>query len=168
MVKYKWESAAKRTIQSEKIELKSLPGYWFKAKKYSVSGYDEIQRILMAKMRALSPEVRAAIMRANEEGKPITEYLVDPTCAADIIAQLEESFNTAELMKLSLVHGLGDTNLIDGEITEDGTKEELVDIIMEYADIASEIYQAVQEWNRPLAQKTATALNLQQNGHIEE
>ena len=154
--RFGWEPAARRTLQSEKIEIAALPGYWFKARKYSVSGNDEIQAEMIRKRDRIPAEVRALMGRAGAEGKTIDQLIAElPPDKAEAMAQAipPDASSTEGVMRITLKHGLGETNLSEDE--NGPITDALIDRLLDYPDVAAELFKAIQEWNSPLAKKTS-------------
>jgi hypothetical protein len=147
-----WEAAARRTQFSERVELKELPGFWIRARKYPIRGEDEIKSI-QAKIKASVPkETKAFLRTVKESGKTIEKYLkgLSQSEALTIIDELPSQNNAiGDLMAASLRWGIGEHNL-SGETT--GTIDQtLIDEIMGYPVVSREIYEIIREWNSPLA-----------------
>lgn len=152
--RFGWEAAARRTLQSEKIELESIPGHWFKAKKYSVAAQDELQAEAMRRRDRIPAELRALVARAEAEGRTPESIIAElPPAESERLAAAipADAASSADMITLSLKHGIGENNLGDDE-NAFGLSADLLSRIMEYPDLAAELFRGVTEWNRPLVQ----------------
>jgi len=161
-----------RQIMGEVHDLVSLPGYWFKPRKYSTEGAEKIQN--------LREELRKVI-----KGSPTLKYIkklhkkgIENPTPEDIInnlsdREIEEFYDsmgdlgkrrTAESNRLVLLYGIGEHNFKDdgGNICK--IDEDFVDVLCESQDLVLEMIGPIMEHNRPLARRTSGKSETSQNG----
>jgi hypothetical protein len=165
--RYGWEALARRSLLSPEVELKTLPGFRVRARKYSVAAADEIHTAQMRKRDQVPIELRKLMARAEEEGKGFAEVAAAlPQEEAELLLSriVPETSSVEDLMRLALLHGIGEHNLNDGTRCEEGVSRELVDRLMEYPALAEELHRIILEWNSPLRKATPAASGTSPNG----
>lgn len=166
-----WRVAADRLTIGERVELKSLPGYWVKPRKYSVAGEAEIKA---AQVRALAetrgeamrevagmmadPESDSAAMGLSREQRDQIAVAIMERATADIIGSLAER-------RARVLYGIAEHNFT-GEPAE--PTPEWVDELMEYADVFDEVLAIAWEKNRPLAPTTPQGSETSPTGNSTE
>lgn len=152
-----WKDRISRSRIGQKVDLKSIEGFWIKPRKFSVEENDLIQ---VANNAALSHVGRAAFAQATQKIKVQAERDPD-VLVLDLLEdhQLEALMDaqfapTAEIVRLQLLHGVAEHNFCEqGSTTR--MDEALVEEIMQVPEIAGEIALIVQGFNRPLASPSA-------------
>lgn len=152
----KWEELARRTIEGDKHELESLGGYWFKPKKYSCQGADEIKNATFKTGQGLSDEMLKKLTPLIE-GEESIEEIMGKLPPADLTmlmnSQAVRNQDSAELVKVILKYGIGESNF---DITDEN-RNDFLEKIIEYQDIAIEMLGVIRKHNRPLVKKTSKA-----------
>lgn len=167
--RYGWEAYARRTILSPKRELETLPGFWVRARKYSVASADELRAVQRTKRGPVPPAVRSILSRAIREEREFGDVIreLEPAEAEAIIAEMPSDVSTmADIMALSILHGIGEHNLGEEEASVTMTRD-VVDRIMDYPDTAREVWKIVQEWNTPLPKATSKTSGTSPSGSSE-
>jgi hypothetical protein len=165
-----WEAAARRTLISEKVELKALPGFYIRARKYSISANDEIRAAQIRRREIIPAAVRDLLMRSAVDGRPVSEIAAElgEKDAEKILASIPpEASSVSDIMRICLLYGIGEHNLTDDGSESTLVTPALVARIMEYKDTATEAFAAVQEWNSPLAKTTSGQSRTSPNGDTE-
>jgi len=155
--RYGFENEARRTILAPERELQSLPGYKVRARKFTIAAQDELSAAQERKRLALPATLRAFAIEAEARGKRFEEALSEltPEKAAELLAEIpSEASSSSELMRLSILYGLGEHNLDDGSTMSSDVALELVEKIMEFPALAEEIHAFIREWNAPLPKAT--------------
>lgn len=166
-----WSAAARNTRLGPKTELKTLDGYWVRPQKLSVDARNELRRLSAGMAAKMPPSERKELndiqaklraererideLRENGEGAD-TEFDLHTFLSDEEWHTLIGSFETIEsqlpMMRLYLLKGIGDHNFDD----EDGEQVpwglDLVEQLLEYEDVAEEIFNIVRAWDHPLAQ----------------
>ena len=170
-----FEASARRAILGEKHELETLEGYWFRPRKYSVPGEEEIN----SAGSGIGDKLPASVVKKLipiYQGKSLGEITEEA-----IIGELNDD-ELAELLKVSmgsrqaetdiaakiLEHGIGEHNLYDQEQASTDVSSELIDALLEYAATVAEMVKVIQGYNRPLARSTPETLPMQQNGSTQK
>lgn len=165
--RYGFEAASRRTILSEEKELASLPGFRIRARKYTINAADEIAAAQERKRLALPVRLRGVALLAERSGRQIEDLLAEMPQAEveELVGELQPgAISMAEIMRVSILHGLGEHNLDDGETRSSEVGPELVARIMEYAEIATEVFGIIQDWNSPLPKAMPAPLRTSPNG----
>ncbi len=165
-----WQDDARRTIVSERLELETFPGYWIVARKYSVRGKDEITAATRAIQKGLDKKALLSLMKKmqDREKKEITEEALLDRLTQEELSALVES-NSVELYSVAIAklrNGIYEHNFCDGESSKEVSV--FAKDILEYDSIAEEILSKIEEFNRPLAEKTSTASAMSPNGSTTE
>jgi len=134
----KWDEAARTIQRKDKYELNSLPGSYIIRKKFNIETQEQ--------MLALSTGIQ---MEYDESGNPKE------------ITKVKEG----EYRKLH-------ESVIKGGLLEFHYQEEIVDIddpeflntLMKYPEVEQEIFSAISEFNRPLAQENSSRSETVLNG----
>jgi hypothetical protein len=165
-----WQDDARRTIVSEKIELREFPGYWVKVKLYSVKGKDEITLSTRAVQKAIDKKALISLMKKAQaaHGEALTEEQMLERLTQDELSALVES-NSVELYSMTyakIKNGIDSHNFCDGEKSTE--VENFAKDILEYDKIAQEILGHIEEFNRPLPSKTSKPSEMSPNGFTTE
>lgn len=160
-----WKAAADLRVIGKAVPLKSLPGYWIKPRRYSVTGDAEVQA---AEIRALAQvkedALRGVAAAAQGEGEITDEakrelmVKVLEHVNADMVGSLEKK-------RAMLRYGVHAHNF-EGEAI--GPTDEWVDEVFERAEIADEILKIVEEKNSPLESKTSPTSATSPSGDLKE
>ncbi len=78
---------------------------------------------------------------------------------------LEFNETTEEMLKLGLTHGVAKHTLDNPDGTIPEWNDELVAKVMEFYDLAIEIFEIIMEYNAPLEQKTSGTSETSQSGN---
>lgn len=169
--RYGWEAQARRTILSDEVELTTLPGFRVRARKFTVAASDEIRAAQFRKRDMIPARLRALMARAMAEGKETADLGADLTSdeAEELATGIPaEASSMADIMRLSILHGIGEHNLDVQDRRDQGMVPDLVGRIMEYPDTASELFRIVQDWNSPLPKATPAISGTSPNGSTED
>jgi hypothetical protein len=168
--RYGFEAAARRTILSPEKDLESLPGFRIRARKYTITAADEINAAQISKRDQIPARLRGIAMRAESEGRTIEALLAEvPPAEVDLLlADMQPGASSiVDIMRAVILHGLGEHNLDDGETRSSEVTPGLVDSIMDFPELAKEVYGFIQEWNSPLPKATSAPSSTSPNGSIE-
>jgi hypothetical protein len=165
-----WKKQISRSRVGEKVDLKSIEGFWIKPRKFSVSENDEVEaqdkKATLDAGVSLKDFASAAIKvsKQKENSEESLEGLSDKETEALLNSQFTAS---AGIIRLSLLYGIAEHNFCEEEST---TKidEAIVKEIMQIPEIASEMTTIVRNFNRPLAKKTSGTSETSQSGSTEE
>ena len=157
-----FKNVIQRHIQGKKHNLATLPGHWFKPRKYGLEGGEVMQNLQKDLRKVLkNRKVFEYIKKLQEQG-------IESPTPDDIVAnfsdeELQEYFDalgdmgkqkTAGLYRNALLYGIGDHSFADDEGNLCEVDEELVNILCESQDVVNEMVPIVMEHNRPLAERT--------------
>ena len=154
-----WKLAADRSIYGERVELKSLPGFWVQARKLSKAGQSEVMAV-MARQQMKKANVRRAILaEAKPEAKSELAAMsgeMSEDVQARLMDAVAESLTAGELSGLDtkvveIAYGIHAHNFAGDP---KGGDIEWARELVEYPDVFDEVYAIVQEKNLPLASKT--------------
>jgi len=135
-----WKDDARKVQREHKVELKTLPGHWVIVRKFTI--------LQNEKMNAWRDRIEL-----DKDGIP----------------KLKKEGEFHGFFKLVLSFGILDSNFTkEDNVTESFQDTEFLDELMQYAEVAEEIYTAVLEYNRPLAKANDKLLETVQNGLVEE
>jgi hypothetical protein len=158
-----FKDAVRRHIQGKKHDLKSLPGYWFKPRKYNLEGGEIIQNFSEELRKVLKDsKVWGYIKKLQDKG--IKDPTVDDIYANFSAEEIQEYFDafgdlgkrgTAELHRNVLLYGTGENNFGDGDENLSGVSEEIVNILCESQDAVNEMVPIIIGHNAPLAKRTS-------------
>lgn len=158
-----WKIAADRLTIGEKVELKTLPGYWVQPRKFSKAA--EAQMITVeARAQMKKTSVRRTILegaRANEKANEksdiekmsgeVSDELKEKVIEAVIENMTPEDFADTETQVVKLAYGVHAHNFF-GE--SQGGSLEWARSLLEYKDIFNEILGIVEDKNSPLPPQT--------------
>ncbi|KKN01553.1 hypothetical protein LCGC14_1126690 [marine sediment metagenome] len=169
-----WEDKSRLKRLGDRHNLDALEGYWIKPIKYSIEGEEEIN---LAKLK-LKDRFPKGFIRKLAKKYPGLEKM-NPT---EMIAKLKEEEleelleQTATLspgeqtahIKLVLLHGIGEHNLVDKDEDKGGfvkeVSQDFVQRICEDRDLAMEMSGVIEDHNRPLAPGSGPKSGTQLNG----
>ena len=154
-----WEDSTRKALLGPVVQLKATNDECYvRAKKLPTRVTDEIadiqatvQRTIRAggvdrvqKIRDLAAEVEAGNRKPTEE---------EAALVLEIAPNLPTDYRT-NLMRLAIQHGVGEHNFTngDGKPLAGGKAfdAETVEAILQWGDLAEEIFKSVMAWNRPL------------------
>jgi len=164
-----WKSKLSLSRVGEKVDLKTAEGFWVKPKKFTVEQNDEIQA---AQLKALAGVNRGTLAKATNKIKVASENneeasAIDVLSDEDISALMDAKFApSSEILKLHILYGIAEHNFCEEESTTVVDKA-LVDDLMKYPDIATEIGGAAQKYNGPLALPTSETSGTSPDGSTE-
>jgi hypothetical protein len=165
-----WKSKISMSRIGEKVDLKTVDGFWVKPKKFSVEQNDEIQA---AQLKALAGVNRGTLAKATNKIKIASENkeetaVIDVLSDDDISALMDAKFApSSEVLRLHILYGIAEHNFCEEEIST-VVDNALVDGLMKYPDIATEIGGIVQRYNSPLAHQTSTTSGTSPDGSTGE
>lgn len=154
-----WKIAADRAVIGEKIELKSLPGYWVRPRRWTKAGEAEINA---ASARILAKQ--SAVRRSIMEQSSVPQSEADAAAGAipedvrtkimdALTANLDgETVGQIESKIAKIAYGVHAHNFL-GE--EAGGTMEWARELAGYTDVFDEILGIVEAKNAPLALKTS-------------
>jgi hypothetical protein len=164
-----WKSKLSLSRVGEKVDLKTAEGFWVKPQKFTVEQNDEIQS---AQLRALTGVNRGTLAKATNKIKLASENneettAIDVLSDEDISALMDAKFApSSEVLRLHILYGIAEHNFCEEESSTVVDKA-LVDDLMKYPDIATEIGGAARRYNSPLAQPTSTTSETSPDGSTE-
>ena len=165
-----WEDASRVKRLGNEHKLESLEEHWIKPIKYSIEGEEEIN---LAKLK-LKDRFPKGFIRKLAKKYPGLEKM-KPT---EMIAKLKDeevdsllertgTLSQTPHIKLVLLHGIGDHNLMNGDGKPEEVTEGFVQRICENKALAMEMSGVIEDHNRPLAARNGSKSGTQQNGSAE-
>ena len=165
-----WEDKSRLKRLGDKHNLDALDEHWIKSIKYSIEGEEEIN---LAKLK-LKDRFPKGFLRKLAEKYPGLEKMTPMEMIAKLDEEEVESLleQTATLspgeqtahIKLVLLHGIGEHNLMNGDGKPEAVNEDFVQRICEDRDLAMEMSGVIEDHNRPLAQGSGPKSGTQLNG----
>jgi hypothetical protein len=166
--KINWKIAADRMTIGEKVELKSLPGFWVQPRRFSKSSEAEILAVT-TRQQMKKASVRKAIVAAAKEGQEqgeknlksdiaqmrgevLSDELQDRILTAVVDDMSAEELAGTETQLVKLAYGVHAHNF-NGE--PEGGSLEWARSLLEYRDIFNEILEIVEAKNAPLPLPTS-------------
>jgi hypothetical protein len=160
-----WKDEARRTIVGDKKELGTFPGYWIRPRKYSIESLDEIRAIEKKQQSEFTRRSMAKLAKKMSGIKDLTPEAAAEMSPLDLMKNMDEeevealyemmdskhNFQ-AQILTAKLKGGVGEHNFEGTKITE------LAKELIEYPDIAREVVEIIDEYNRPLATRPSEAL----------
>lgn len=166
-----WETAARAGIIGKRTELKSLAGYWITPKKYSVPAENAINAASLQESKKLPPSIIRKLAPVFEKKKLMSEAAMMEILTDDEMDKVLESQGgkntvaTVNVISLALLYGIGSHNLTgDQDTGTDIVDQELVDNILQYEPLTTEMYGIITRHNRPLSQKPSSKSKTQPSG----
>lgn len=153
----------------DKVYLESVDGEWFKPKKFSVEEKDQIQACQqeILKMSGISvAQIKSIekLSKGREEGEAIEDV---PDSDLEAYMALSAA-PVARLMRAQLLYGIAEHSFDAESESSTLVDEQVVTEIMNYPEIATEIVNAVELFNRPLAKETSATSEMSQSGSTGE
>lgn len=155
-----WQEATRRALIGGKVELKTVPGLWIAPRKLSTAVSDQIGEMQRASLtsgdnRQKSKELRALEERLIAEGKKLDD--ADPLELMAVQPVIDPAVR-ASIYRLALSDGVGEHNFTDdaGAAIGDGKAfdKDTIEAILEWDDLARELFDIIREWSRPLASRS--------------
>ena len=165
-----WKNKLSLSRIGERVDLKTIEGFWVKPQKFTVEQNDEIQA---AQLKALAGVNRGTLAKATNKIKIASENdeetaAIDVLSDEDISALMDAKFApSSEVLRLHILYGIAEHNFCDEESSSVVDKA-LVDDLMKYPDIATEIGGAARRYNDPLAHPTSATSETSPDGSTEE
>jgi|GEM_PF-2405229 len=169
-----FHDAARRKILGERRELETLPGYWIRPRKFSTIGAAEVQAVsikntdlpddLIEKLGAIgdNPEI-------NELDKRTPLKFLSRADRIRVMQAFSHSAaDSVEVQRLALLHGIAEHNFYQNGENATHVDEDLVNELLDYQEVATEILSIINEFNRPLAKAPAGSSSTPQNGSSAE
>jgi len=171
-----WEHQARLKRMGEKRELQTFPGYWIRPQKYSIEGEEEIQCAqLRLKNKLSSAATRKIVAKLRESDDPdmTAEKLLKSLSDEELEAMMQEGGNiepgdSSGYIHLVLLHGIGEHNFKNAEGKVEEVNEDFVNRFMAISELAHESVKIIEEWNRPLAKRSAPSSGTSPNGSTTE
>ena len=150
---------------------------WIKPKKWSEEADDQIRSFGLAALRG--PEGREALNKLRKLEKKYGGE-IDPNAEVseedlEDLAQVQIVLNESErraLYEAALLAGVGEHNIIDDDGNPVnggfGLDKKTVQEILDWKDLADEMFKAVQEYNRPLPRTSEPKSGTSPSGSIPE
>jgi len=144
-----WKEKARQSILGDIHNLESLPGYWVRAKRFSVIASDEIREAenlpasLMRKLAKLRPDKDSAENRADFERRA-ADALTDEEFS--MLQRLSVSLDP-KIAGLRLTHGIGEHNFTDDGSASTVVPRDLVEELLKYKPVALEILEVIAQAN---------------------
>ena len=163
-----WQDDARRTIVSDKKELSTFDGYWVKVKKYSINAKDEINAATREVQKGMDKKALIEVAKKAREmglaGEVVSENDIMDMLTPEQMSALLDSTSVAssKVMEAKLKNGIAEHSF--GASTVD----QLAHDILDYPDIANEILNYIEEFNRPLAKKTSPVSAMSPSGSTTE
>jgi len=163
-----WKESARRSLVGEKVVLQSSGGeLWIRPKKLSQEAVDAVReekariaatgdtKDLLRRTMHLRKRYPGLLEGVGLEGMPEEDMVEVMALYAALSTGAQRS-----VYRLELLHGIGEHNLADeaGALVGGGKvlDEKTADEVLEWSDLAAEICRAIEEYNRPLAGRTAS------------
>lgn len=152
-----WKDEIARTITGERTELKTLPGHFIVARKFSVGIADQIKAV-ERRIAAASPELSAAAIKyANRaDGNadaPAAEIMADLPNEIKQKIMLETGEAQvkygSQLCALVLKGGIADHDFLDDAGNKATVDDDFVATIQENQVLTDEMVAIIREWNGP-------------------
>ncbi len=168
-----WEDKSRLKRLGEKHDLESLEGHWIKPIKYSIEGEEEIN---LAKLRLKDHYPKGFIRKLAKKYPGLESKKPAEMAAALDEEDLDEMLNqTTNLtpgeqsahIQLTLLHGIGEHNMENGEGKPEKVTEDFIKRICENKELATEIQAVIVDHNRPLASGSGSKSGTQQSGSVE-
>ena len=180
-----WQDETRRALIGEKVELQSVGGkLWIRPKKLSTDASDELKKFgrrLLGDKESRDRVGKLLEMRSNperleelrkriqgngyeklseEEREEFLEYIN--------VSQLLEGDDRTELYRLVIRDGIGEHNFEDdaGKLINGGKSfdEKTVEEILAWDDLATEIFEAINGYSRPLAERSSVSSETSPDG----
>lgn len=141
-----WREKARQAAMGGRKELASLPGYWIRARKFSVAAADEIREAehlppallrKLARLRQEEPDAQATEKRALAE-------LTDEEFA--LLSDLQTSLDP-KIARLRLKHGIGEHNFTDDGAASSSVTTDFVDELLGYSPVVKEMLEEIARVN---------------------
>lgn len=163
-----WEAAARRGLLGPKHEIKALEGeHSFRARKYSVTAEGEIQALSQQTTTKIPREVIARLAQKMGSAKDVsTAELVQSLEPEDMAILLEAStsiIGKTDVIRLKLKYGIGEQDLEPGDVSD-----ALIERILNYPELAAEMLQVIEDWNRPLPKASGATSQTSPSGSTSE
>jgi hypothetical protein len=166
-----WKIAADRMVISERVELKTLSGFWVRVRRFTKQGEASIKAAELKpfiKRQAVRKQIIAeASVKGRSDDEAMTGYLPDGVEGRIMGAVLEgldgDTVSQLEAKMLAVQHGVFDHNF-ENEDGGPATAEWVKDLTTHAPATFDEISDLVQEKNRPLAVRTSESSPTLPNG----
>lgn len=169
-----WKDAVARDLLGPKEDLRTLPGYWIRPKKYSATVGAELQALEM-KMANRSPTFAKLMSKAIEDkGEEAIPKDVFDSC--DVETRGRISLEMAEAAQeygprqthLMLVGGIGDHNFANDDNGKASIDEEFVEVVRSNRAVLDELLAIVRSWNPPFSRSGPARSGTPPSGSIAE
>lgn len=178
--KMAFEAAARREIEGPAHYFDSLVEtddtgkkqhpYYFHPRKYSVKGRDAIRACDKPVTEGIPIGLQKKLAKIMEENPEISNIELLEMLPAEevevILRSQQEKGGTFDLYRTTIFYGCGKNNLMG--TVKDGLTEEEVERVLEYGDVAIEMFGTIRTWNRPLAHRRSRTSETLPNGTSTE
>lgn len=143
-----WREKARQAAMGERHQLASLPGYWIKARRFSVAGAEEIREAehlppaLLRKIARIRPDTADTDKRAFEQRA--VQELTDEEFS--LLSDLQTSLDP-KIARLRIMHGLGEHNFTDDATASNQVSEDFANELLGYSPVALEILEEIARVN---------------------
>lgn len=153
-----WEDIARKRRVGEKVLLKSLEGeVWVRPHKYSIDDQSELLEIALEQGLDLPPEITKKLGQAAQDGAENGVEMFGALDLADrqtVLRHLAQKSVSGPYIRKVMLAGIAEYG-IDGEDEVLSWDTEVVEKMMQYSDVATEIVEIAQRFNGPLAKGSA-------------
>jgi len=170
-----WKDVASRTVAGPKHTMSSIPGYWFKPRKFSVTAADDINAESMRSAGTVPTKIKTKMAKLMKENPDLDEGDLIAELTDEEIAELTDVQGrpASDLIRLRIKHGVAEHNYEGpdengSEVVKSGLTDEQVAEILQFPEVAKEMVEAIMRWNRPLAHATSGISETSQSGATEE
>jgi hypothetical protein len=147
----KFDLALQRSVLGPKHNLKTVEDdWWFKPRKYSIEGKDEINTIISQNRKQLPSELVHKIKDCTDkDGKVNIQKLLSSVSIETITLLMEyENSEDVNLFRCVLRYGIGEHNFF-GEPSKE-VPEDLISKLVDATPVALELFEVIQGFNPPL------------------
>lgn len=173
-----WQDDARKTVISEKRSLKSMVGYWVKVRKWSIRGKDEIDAAVKEVQRSLDRKALFEVAKmvrgiAPEELEKMDSGEIMSLLTPEQFSALTDSLSTqaAKVVEAKLRHGIDSHNFCEGDIDTRSTDKDVKGFayqILDFPEVATELLELVEDFNRPLPRPTSSTSGTSPSGSTKE
>jgi len=173
-----WEAAARRSILGERCEFDDFDGFeglWFRPRKYSVPGEEEINSVGIQLSTDLPKPIFKKLVPLYE-GKDATKItpadfmkVLDEDEMAEVMQLFIKQQNAnSEAVRLVLYHGIGEHNFTEDQTASSEVSSDLVEALLEYQGVTARMVRVIRTHNRPLAEPTPETSPTSPSGSTEK
>lgn len=150
-----FEQFARRTVLGERHDIVSLPGFWFKPQKFSITAEDLLTEELLKLTGKFPPSVVSKLRRfrrelsGNEDEKDMERKLEDELNDEEVMAivQMNQQRASPKLQWLRLKYGIGEHNFAQQDSSSVEVPDDFIDTLVLYKPVAMEMLVKIMELN---------------------